>query len=141
MKKMTYLLGFVFVLFLAGHTQAQINIPKNLTAPAAAGTEAPDADLNKELLSALDPGKSFTSPDKYMKLLGKNKDLVGNVLGVMNGSGSEEDKLAKVGALNSEHKDFVEQLLGKGKAADYYKLIKGKLEPLYKKFALAKLFM
>lgn len=141
MKSMTYLLGFLFIFLISYQTQAQINIPKDIKVPGVSADQLPDADLTKDLLSALDPGTSFTSPDKYAKLLGSNKDLVSSVLGVMNGSGSDDEKLAKVDALKSDQKDFVEQLLGEGKAADYYKKVKDKIEPLTAKYKLAKLFL
>lgn len=141
MKRMTYLLGFLFIFLISYQTQAQINIPKDIKVPGVSADQSSDTDLTKDLLSALDPGTSFTSPDKYAKLLGSNKDLVSNVLGVMNGSGSDDEKLAKVDALKSDQKDFVEKLLGEGKATDYYKKVKDKIEPLTAKYKLAKLFL
>ena len=141
MKRMIYLPGLLFILLVAFQTQAQISIPKNVNVPDISADQSPDAALTKDLLSAFDPGTSFTSPDKYAKLLGSNKDLISNVLGVMNGNGSDDEKMAKVDALKSDHKDFVENLLGEGKAADYYKKVKDKIKPLTTKYKLAKLFM
>jgi|GEM_PF-2933951 len=141
MKKIHMLLAFMLIAFLTTNTQAQVNIPKSLNDVDASKIEVPDSDFSKSILKALDPGKSFTSLDKYTKLLAGNKELVGDVLGVMNGSGSEDDKLAKVDELKGEHKDFVEQLLGEGKASEYYRLVKKNIEPLTQKFKLAKLFL
>jgi len=141
MKKFISLFTLVFAMFLASQVNAQINIPKNVDKIDAGQMELPDNDFTSSILKALDPGKSFTSPDKYAKLLSGNKDLVGDVMNVVNGSGSEDEKMAKVDALKGDHKDFVEQLLGEGKATDYYRLIKNNIEPLTKKFKLAKLFL
>lgn len=141
MKKIAFLFAFLFVSLVSFQTQAQISIPKDIKVPDVSTDQSADAGLTKDLLSAFDPGSSFTSPDKYAKLLGSNKDLVSNVLGVMNGDGSDNDKLAKVDILKSNHKDFVEQLLGEGKAAEYYQKVKDKIEPLTTKYKLAKLFL
>lgn len=141
MKKLNALLSLVFLFLIAANVHAQINIPKNIKDVDATQMEMPDGDFAKSMLKALDPGKSFTSPDKYAKLLTGNKDLVSNVLDVMNGSGSEDEKMAKVEDLKGDHKDFVEQLLGEGKAAEYYNLVKEKIKPLTNKFKLAKLFL
>jgi hypothetical protein len=141
MKKINLLLALLFAAFMAINTHAQVTVPKSLNDVDVSKVEVPDSDFTKSILKALDPGKSFTSPDKYMKLLTENKDMVSDVLGVMNGAGSEADKLAKVDQLKGEHKDFVEQLLGEGKAAEYYRLVKKNIEPLTQKFKLAKLFL
>ncbi|WP_167619224.1 hypothetical protein [Maribellus sediminis] len=142
MKKCIFLLSFVFVLFISNSVSAQIQVPtKAIETDKSLLDDFTDSDFSKDILKALDPGKSFTSPDKLLKLLGNNKDYVSNILGVVNGSGTEDEKTTKINALQSERKDFIENLLGEGKAADYYKLIKNNIEPLTKKYKLAKLFL
>lgn len=141
MKKVNFLLVLMFGLFVVTNLNAQINIPKSLGDVDASKIEIPDSEATQQILKALDPGKGFTSPDKYAKLLSGNKDLLSSVTDVMGGSGSEEDKLAKVDQLKGEHKDFVEELLGEGKATEYYRLIKKNIEPLSQKLKLAKLFL
>ncbi|WP_340112752.1 hypothetical protein [Maribellus mangrovi] len=142
MKKCISLLSFLMIVLISNNLYSQTMVPtglREIDRPLIDNVS--DNEFSKDILKALDPGKSFTSPDKLMKLLGNNKDFVGNILEAVNGSGTEEDKMAKVDALKSQRKDFIEQLLGEGKAADYYKLVKDQIEPLTKKFKLAKLFL
>ena len=142
MKKCVFLLSFVIAVFISTGISAQIQVPASVKkVDTSVLDDVSNSDFSKDILKALDPGKSFTSPDKLMKLLGNNKDYVSKILGVVNGAGTEDEKTAKVDALKSERKDFIENLLGEGKAADYYKLIKNNIEPLTKKYKLAKLFL
>ncbi|WP_167606946.1 hypothetical protein [Maribellus sediminis] len=142
MKKCIFLFSFVFTLFISNRVSAQIQVPASVKkVDTSVIDDVTNSDFSKDILKALDPGKSFTSPDKLLKLLGNNKDYVSNILGVVNGSGTEDEKTTKINALQSERKDFIENLLGEGKAADYYKLIKNNIEPLTKKYKLANLFL
>ena len=142
MRKITVLFSTLLILLISTSLSAQIQVPTSVKNVDKSLIEnVADNDFSKEILKALDPGKSFTSPDKLSKLLGNNKDFVGNVLGVMNGAGTEDEKMAKVDALKSDRKDFIEKLLGEGKAANYYKLVKTQVGPLTDKFKLAKLFL
>lgn len=139
MKNTAILFSLVVFFFLATKVNAQIDLSKTLK--TSTEDSAPESGQIQDLLKALDPGKSFTSPDKYMKLLSGNKDIVGKAMDVMKGSGTDSEKSSKLNILKSEHLDLVEKLLGKGKAAEYFKKIKPKIEPLAQKFALAKMFL
>jgi hypothetical protein len=142
MKKLIFLLSIFTIVLFSNNLYAQIQLPTSVKdADKTMNQDIPDGDFSSAILKALNPGKSFTSPDKLLKLLGNNKDYVANILDVADGSDLDDEKMAKVDALKSERKDFIEQLLGEGKAADYYKLVKDQIEPLTKKFKLAKLFL
>lgn len=142
MKRLTFLLSFLLLGFIAINTQAQIKMPKSVDVSNIDPSNVPDTDFSKDLLKALSPHKSLgLSPDKVLKLTNNNKSFVDKALGVLNGSGSDSEKQNKLGILQNNRKDFIENLLGEGKAAQYYKLAKTQIEPLAKKYAMAKLFL
>jgi hypothetical protein len=141
MKKVPFLLSIVLFFALTTGAWAQVNLSKALKNTNASEIASSDNETVQQLLKALDPGKSFTSPDKYVKLLSGNKDMVSKGMDILNGKGTDSEKTSKLNLLKTEHLGFLENLLGKGKAGDYLKLIKPKIEPLAQKFALAKLFM
>jgi len=126
--KLKLLVSVCVVLFLATSVNAQKN-------------DEDSKEFTSTILKALDPGKSFTSSDNYNELTSSNKKFVGDVLGIMNGSGSEDEKMSKVEKLKGEHKSKTEKLLGKTKAAEYQKSIEKKIKPLTRKYKLAKLFL
>jgi hypothetical protein len=141
MKKLTFLLSFLFLGFIAVNTQAQIKLPKSVDVNKM-NQSLPDGDFTKDILKALSPDKSLgLSPDKLLKLTDNNKSFVDKALGVLNGSGSEEEKNNKLGVLQNDRKDFIEKLLGESKASEYYGLVKKQVQPLVTKYAMAKFFM
>ncbi len=128
MKKLNLFLSLFVVLLLATSVTAQTN-------------DEESKEFTSTILKALDPGKSFTSSDNYDELTSSNKKFVGDVLSIMNGSGSEDEKMSKVEKLKGEHKSATEKLLGKTKAAEYQKSIEKKIKPLTRKYKLAKHFI
>lgn len=141
MKRITILLCLVLVALVAVNSHAQIKMPK---AASSLGKDVklPTDALSKELVKAIKPSSDLDIPaDKLLKLENNNKSYVNDLLGIFNGSGSDDEKKALALGKQKERKDFVENLLGEGKAAKYYKLIKPQVEPLIKKYALAKFLM
>ena len=146
MKQKFFFLSFLLAGIFAMNVHAQnLKVP---TTPSAVKTvvapdmSIPGPDFSKDLLKALNPGTGLNiSPDKLLKLNKGNSDFVGKIMDVLGGSGSDSEKLNLFNSKKKEHKDFVEQLLGKSKAGDYYKIVKKQLEKLSTKYAIAKLFM
>ncbi len=141
MKQKTLFLSIILMSFLAINVQAQIKIP-DVSDVSKQDIEMPDKDFTKDILNALNQGdKLGLSPDKLLKLNNSNKSYVNDVMGVLGGLGSDSDKLEKIGIKKKEREDFIENLLGKSKAGDYYTLVKKQIEPLLTKYKLAKLFL
>jgi len=143
MKTKTFLLSILMLGFFAINVQAQkLKIPTVPKVPEQLQMQIPGKDFSKDLLKALDPGTGLgISPDKLLKLNKGNGNFVNNIMGILGGSGSDSDKLNLINKEKDERKDFIEKLLGKGKAGEYYKLVKKQLQKLQTKYALAKLFM
>jgi hypothetical protein len=143
MKTKVFLLSVLMIGFFAINVQAQkLKVPTTPKVPELPQMQIPGEDFSKDLLKALDPGTGLgISPDKLLKLNKGNGDFVNNVMGILGGSGSDSDKLNLLNKKKDERKDFIEQLLGKGKAGEYYKLAKKQLQKLQTKYAIAKLFM
>lgn len=123
------------------NTQAQIKMPKAASSLSKDVNLSSDA-LSSQLVKAIKPSKDLDiSANKLLKLEDNNKSYVNDLLGIFNGSGSDDEKKTLALGKQKERKDFVSKLLGEGKAAKYYKLIKPQVEPLIKKYALAKFLM
>lgn len=142
MKRNVIFIGIIMLTVLAFSSQAQIKIPKTSDLNTSSLTDlATNTDVSKELLGALAPDKSLgLSSDIISQLTKNNESFVSKALGVIGGSGSDDDKKEKIGALQKDRKDFVEKLLGEGKAAEYYKIAKAQAEPILKKYMLSKFF-
>lgn len=143
MKQVTILFSFLLLAMISLNVQAQIKIPKvatDITKPS--DLKIPEGDFSKDILKAINPGSGLDiSPDKLLKLTDHNKGFLSDVMGIMGGSGSDADKTKLLQNKQTERKNFITNLLGEGKAAKYYQLIKPQVEPLIKKYALAKFFM
>ena len=100
------------------------------------------AGFEKDFMKALDPGKDLgLSTDMLGKLAKGNKGLVSDVMGIMGGKGSENDKLTKILAKNTDWTKLVTNLLGNDKAKKYLDLVTKQMGPFKKKYNLAKMFM
>ncbi len=149
MKQKIILLSFLLTSIFSLSVQAQsLKVPTKVPVSttniqtAVPDMKIPGPDFSKDLLKALSPGKGLgISPDKLLKLNNGNSNFVGKVMDILGGSGSNSDKLNLFNSKKAEHKDFIEKLLGKSKAAEYYKVVKKQLEKLSTKYAIAKLFM
>lgn len=143
MKQVTILFCMMLFAFVSMNAQAQIKIPKaasDLT--KSQDIKLPTDALSKELIKALNPGKGFDiSPDKLLKLDNNNKSFVNDLMGIFGGSGTDAEKHTLAEGKQKERKNFITNLLGEGKAAKYYNIIKPQVEPLIKKYALAKFLM
>ena len=141
MKQLTTLMSIAIICLLYLNTEAQIKMPKAAKDLAKDMNVSSDV-LSKELVKAINPGDALgISADKLLKLENNNKSYVNDLLEIFGGSACDTEKTAKAEAAQKERKDFVSSLLGEGKAAQYYKLIKPQVEPLIKKYALAKFLL
>ena len=141
MKQKTLFLTLLIMGVFVITSNAQLKIPSSKDIKKVEEA-ASNKDFAKDILKALDPGSSLDiSPDKLLQLQKGNKSFVGDVMGILNGSGSEDEKMSLIGKKHDERKDFIENLLGEGKAAKYYSLVKKQVEPLLGKYKLAKLFI
>lgn len=141
MKRNVIIFSIMMLTVLTLSSQAQIKIPKTSDLNTSSVTNMLGDEVSKELLGALAPAKSLgLSSDIVSKLTNNNQSFVTKALGVIGGSGSDDDKILKVGALEKDRKDFVEKLLGEGKAAQYYGLVKDQVKPILTKYALSKFF-
>ncbi|MEN8117592.1 MAG: hypothetical protein ABFS16_11475 [Bacteroidota bacterium] len=143
MRRKTILLSIVLMGLFAINLQAQqIKVPKSSDLTQSEKFQMPDKEFTNDMLKALSPGNNLDiSPDKLLKLEKNNKSYVNDVLGVLSGTGTDDQKKTLIDKKKSEQNDFIDQLLGEGKAAKYYKLVKKQVEPLVKKYALAKFFI
>lgn len=141
MKQGVFVFCLVLALFTSGSLFAQIEIPKHIKSVEQSVPEDVGRNVfTKQILQALNPGENFTSAEKLQQLLANNSQFVENVLQVSDSEIPEDEKNTAIDLLKTERSDFIETLLGKGKAAAYYKLAKSNIEPLTEKFKLAKLF-
>lgn len=139
MKRNVILIGILMLTVLSFSSEAQIKIPKTSDLQKAAGLNLPTEAFTNDFMKALSPAKSLNlSSDQESKLIKNNSSFIDGVLGVLGGSGSDSDKQKKIGILQNDRKSFVEKLLGKGKASQYYALVKDKVQPLITKYALSK---
>lgn len=141
MKKITILFSIVLIGLISLNTQAQIKMPKAASS-LSKDVNLPTDALSSELVKALKPSKGLDiSADKLLKLEDNNKSYVNDLMGIFGGSGSDDEKETLALGKQKERKNFVSKLLGDGKATKYYKLIKPQVQPLIKKYALAKFLM
>lgn len=141
MKQKALFLTLLLMGFFVLSSNAQLKIPSSKDIKKVEEA-ASNKDFSKDILKALDPGSGLDiSPDKLLQLQKGNKSFVGDIMGILNGSGSEDEKMSLINKKQDERKDFIENLLGEGKAAKYYGLVKKQVEPLLNKYKLAKLFM
>jgi hypothetical protein len=141
MKRNVLIIALLMFSMLSLSSYAQIKIPKKADLNTSSLTNLAGTDVTKDLLGALAPDKSLgLSSELISKLTGNNESFVNKALGIIGGSGSDDDKKLKIGALQKDRKDFIENLLGEGKATEYYKLAKEKVQPILTKYALSKFF-
>lgn len=142
MKKKVFFTVIVLVGLFAFNASAQVKLPTTTKVPTdKSQINLPSEDASTEILKALNPGKDFTTADKLTKLLGNNKSYVEDITKLMNGGGSENEKMTKINLKKNEREDFIENLLGESKAATYYSRVKEKIEPLVEKYKMAKMFL
>lgn len=141
MKRNVLIIALLMFSMLSLSSYAQIKIPKKADLNTSSLTNLAGTDVTKDLLGALAPDKSLgLSSELISKLTGNNESFVNKALGIIGGSGSDDDKKLKIGALQKDRKDFIENLLGEGKATEYYQLAKEKVQPILTKYALSKFF-
>lgn len=141
MKRNVFIISFLVLTVLALNSQAQFKIPKTSDLTKAVGLDLPTEAFTDDFLKALSPDKSLgLSSDQESKLIKNNNSFVNSALGVLTGSGSDDDKNKKLGILQKDRQGFIEKLLGEGKASQYYALVKKQVEPLITKYALSKFF-
>lgn len=137
MKRLTILFSIVFLALISLNTEAQIKLPK-----AASSVKLPTDAMTSELVKALKPGDGLDiSTDNLLNLEKNNKSFVNDLIGIFGGSGTDDEKKTLALEKQTERKNFISNLLGKGKATQYYQLIKPQVEPLIKKYAIAKFLM
>ncbi|GAB1452802.1 hypothetical protein MASR2M47_28580 [Draconibacterium sp.] len=137
---------FFMIFMLIGIVSANVN-GQSLKVPRVPDANtlvlpADKAGFEKDFLAALDPGTDLgISADNLGKLATKNKSFVGDVMGIMGGKGSDNEKLAKIGLKNSDLTKYATQLLGSGTAGKYFEIVQKQMGPLRTKYKLAKLLM
>lgn len=141
MKRNVIIFSIMMLTVLTLSSQAQIKIPKTSDLNTSSLTDLAGTDVTKDLLGALSPAKSLgLSSDLVSKLTGNNESFVTKALGIIGGSGSDDDKKLKIGALQKDRTGFVNKLLGEGKAAEYFKLAEKAVKPILTKYAISKFF-
>ncbi|HRX13212.1 MAG TPA: hypothetical protein P5210_16225 [Draconibacterium sp.] len=137
---------FFIIVLMVGLAAVNVNA-QSLKIPKVDGANtlvlpADKAGFEKDFLSALDPGTDLgISADKLGKLATKNKSFVGDVMNIMGGKGTDNEKLAKIGLKNTDLTKFATELLGSGTAGKYFEKVQKQLGPLRTKYNLAKLLM
>ena len=137
-----FFMACLMVGFLAVNVHAQsLKIPK-VDGANTLVLPADKAGFEKDFLAALDPGTDLgISADNLGKLATKNKSFVGDVMNIMGGKGTDNEKLAKIGLKNTDLTKFATELLGSGTAGKYFEKVQKQLGPLRTKYNLAKLLM
>jgi hypothetical protein len=143
MKKKLFFLSILMMGVLSVHVHAQsLKMPSVSDVTGSLDLPEDKAGFEKDFLKALDPGKDLgLSTDMLGKLATGNKGLVSDVMGIMGGKGSDNDKLTKILARNTDWTKLVTNLLGNDKAKKYLDLVKNQMGPFKKKYNLAKMFM
>lgn len=128
--------------FITVNVYAQsLKIPK-VTDASTLVLPSDKAGFEKDFLAALDPGNDLgISAENLGKLATKNKSFVGDVMNIMGGKGSDNEKLAKIGLKNADVTKYITGLLGEGTAGKYFEKIQKQMGPLRTKYKLAKLLM
>ncbi len=142
MIRKMFFMACLMVGFLAVNVHAQsLKIPK-VDGANTLVLPADKAGFEKDFLAALDPGTDLgISADNLGKLATKNKSFVGDVMNIMGGKGTDNEKLAKIGLKNTDLTKFATELLGSGTAGKYFEKVQKQLGPLRTKYNLAKLLM
>jgi hypothetical protein len=137
-----FFMACLMVGFLAVNVHAQsLKIPK-VDGANTLVLPADKAGFEKDFLAALDPGTDLgISADNLGKLATKNKSFVGDVMNIMGGKGTDNEKLTKIGLKNTDLTKFATELLGSGTAGKYFEKVQKQLGPLRTKYNLAKLLM
>ncbi len=144
MKTIVTIFSLTLLLAFSVETSAQLKLPstEDLTKAASMLSTTPDAEFTTDILKALAPDQSLAlNANEIVKLTSNNKSYVDSILKVVAGTGDDTEKMNLITKLTGERKDFISKLLGEGKAAKYYELVKEKVKPLVTKYALAKVFM
>ena len=142
MMKKTFLLSLLIFGILSVNVNAQSLKVPSLSDASTLVLPADKAGFEKDFLKALDPGKDLgISADNLGKLATGNKGLVSDVMGIMGGKGSDNDKLSKILLKNTDWTKMVTGLLGNDKAGKYLELVKKQMGPFKTKYNLAKMFM
>lgn len=130
MKKTFFLLTLLFAALFSFNAEAQA-----LKAPKV---EVPTADLQKQLLGALDnvEGLGLTA-DQTSKLKTNNKSFAGEIFKILGGTGTDDAKKGLLNSLNGDRQKFLTGLLGNDLVGKYTKKINGLIKPFKSKLGLA----
>jgi hypothetical protein len=138
---MFFLVGLLVAVLAVNVNAQSLKIPKVENANTLV-LPSDKAGFEKDFLAALDPGTDLgISPDNLAKLGTKNKSFVGDVMSIMGGKGTDNEKLAKIGLKNTDFTKYATELLGSGTAGKYLEKVQKQLGPLRTKYKLAKLLM
>lgn len=141
MKRNVVFVGVLVLCMFAFSGQAQLKIPKTSDLAKAAGLNIPTEAFTNDFMKALSPDTSLgLSNDQETQLVKNNSSFVSGVLDIITGAGSDSEKNKKLAILQKDRQGFIEKLLGEGKAAQYYAIVKKQVEPLITKYALSKFF-
>ena len=142
MKKMIFLSLLVVVVLSANVNGQSLKIPSASDVAGSLKLPEDKAGFEKDFLKALDPGKDLgISTDNLVKLAAGNKSLVSDVMSIMGGKGTDNDKLSKMLVKNTDWTKMVTGLLGNDKAGKYLDLVKKQMGPFKTKYNLAKLLL
>lgn len=132
MKKSTFLFAILIMALFTYNAEAQaLKVPK---------AEIPTADLQKQLLGALDSVEGLgLSADQTSKLKANNKTFAGEIFKILGGSGSDDAKKGLLNNLGGQRQKFLTSLLGNDLLGKYTKKINGLIKPFKSKLGLASL--
>ena len=143
MKGRIVFLSLLIITLFTLNANAQLNKSLgNVSDLTKLGLPEDKEQFSKDFLDALTPDTDLGfGSDVMEKLNGKNKSFVDDVVGILGGSGSNDNMLEKIGLKKKEKDDFIQKLLGEGNAGKYYSSIKKKVESFKTKYKVAKMFM
>lgn len=130
MKKSFFLFTILFIALFTYNAEAQaIKAPKG---------EIPTADLQKQLLGALDNVDGLgLNADQTSKLKANNKTFAGEIFKVLGGTGTDDAKKSLLSNLGGERQKFLGNLLGSSLLGKYNQKINGLIRPFKSKLGLA----
>ncbi|MCH6235223.1 hypothetical protein [Cognataquiflexum rubidum] len=130
MKKSFFLFTILFIALFTYNAEAQaIKAPK---------VEVPTADLQKQLLGALDNVSGLgLSADQTSKLKANNKTFAGEIFKILGGTGTDDAKKGLLNNLGGERQKFLTSLLGNDLLGKYTNKINGLIKPFKSKLGLA----
>lgn len=130
MKKSIFLFAILFMALFAYNAQAQaLKVPK---------VEVPSAELQKQLLGALDNVEGLgLSADQTSKLKANNKTFAGEIFKILGGTGTDDAKKGLLSNLGGERQKFLSNLLGSSLLGKYTQKINGLIKPFKSKLGLA----